>query len=181
MNVRDIPQKKMMGRKTLVRKLEARDLGQSLLWLKDPEVNRYLSQDFANLNKKQEDQWFDFMKRSKNDQAFAIETKSGHYIGNCALHKINWFSKTAEFGIVIGEKNYWDRGYGTEAVNMIIRYAVSILGLKSIRLNVYEYNKRAIRVYHKCGFKLKKILKKDHYYHRRYWDTLVMEYRPRGK
>ncbi|MGM0365625.1 MAG: GNAT family N-acetyltransferase [Actinomycetota bacterium] len=179
MKVRNYPETKIVGRKTIIRKLEERDLDKSLLWLKDPEVNKYLSQDFAGLNKQQEDEWYQFMKRSKNDLAFAIETTTGRYIGNCALHKINWFRKTAEFGIVIGEKNYWNKGYGTEAVKIVISYATRKLKLRSIVLNVYEYNKRAIKAYQKCGFLLKKILQKDHYYNRRYWDTYVMEYRTR--
>jgi len=180
MKVRDYTEKKIIGRRTVIRKLEERDLDKSLLWLKDPEVNKYLSQGFVGLDKKQESEWYQFMQKSKNDLAFAIETFTGRYIGNCALHKINWFRKTAEFGIVIGEKNYWNRGYGTEAVDIIVEYATKKLKLRSIVLNVYEYNKRAIRVYAKCGFKLKKILKKDHYYNRNYWDTYVMEYRSKG-
>ncbi len=180
MKVRNCPPAMMEGRKTIIRKLEQKDLDKSLLWLKDPQVNKYLSQDFAGLDKRQEDEWYNFMQRSNHDFAFAIDTIAGQYIGNCALHKINWFRKTAEFGIVIGEKNYWNKGYGTEAVEILVNFATKKLRLRSIFLNVYEYNKRAIRVYAKCGFKLKKILTKDHYYNRKYWDTYVMEYKSRG-
>ncbi len=179
MKIFDYPETKIIGKNTIIRKLEHRDLDKSLEWLKDPLVNKFLSQDFATLDKRQEDDWYRFMQKSKNDLAFAIETINGYYIGNCALHKINWFRKCAEFGIVIGEKDYWDKGHGSEAVSMVMVYAADKLKLRRIILNVYEYNKRAIRVYSKCGFKLVKVLEEDHYYNRKYWDTYIMEYRSR--
>lgn len=167
---------KIKGKKTIIRKLEQKDLKESLKWLKDPQVNRFLSQDFSHFDQKQEDQWYEFIQDSNNDLAFAIETTEGRYIGNCALHKINWFKKTAEFGIVIGEKEFWNKGYGSDAVRIITDFATGPLGIKKIVLNVYEYNKRAIKVYQNCGFKLRRVLKKDHFYNQKKWDTYIMEY-----
>lgn len=168
--------KKIIGKKAVIRKLEPKDLAQSLAWLKDPQVNKFLSQDFSGFDLKQENQWYQFIQSSHNDMAFAIDTQTGKYIGNCALHKINWIKKIAEFGIVIGDKQYWNQGYGTDAVKLVLQYATHDLGLRKIELNVYNYNGRAIKTYLKCGFKHKEVLKKDHYYNGRYWDTYVMEY-----
>jgi RimJ/RimL family protein N-acetyltransferase len=169
---------KVLGKKIILRVLEKRDLKRSLLWLKDPSVNMYLSQNFRNYDEKKELEWFEFVRSSKNDVVFAIEDiETNIHIGNCALHKIDWEKGSCELGIMIGDKDYWNRGYGSDAIKSIVNFSLSGLKLTNIVLNVYSYNKRAIKVYKKCGFKLIRIQNKDHFYDGRLWDTLVMEFR----
>ncbi|MBC7333862.1 MAG: GNAT family N-acetyltransferase [Actinobacteria bacterium] len=166
----------IVGDRTVLRKLEEGDLQRTLKWLRDPSVNKFLSQDFSSFTQEQEFQWFNFMKNSCRDIVFAIETKDEHiHIGNCGLHKINWIQKSCELGIVIGEKNFWNKGYGSDAIRSVVSFAFNRLGISRIRLNVYQYNVRAIRAYEKCGFKKIKTLKNDHLYEGKYWDTFVME------
>lgn len=167
---------KIIGEKTIMRSLQRSDLRLCLCWLKDPEINKFLTQNFKDLTNEQESQWLEFIHNSNNDIVFAILTKKGKiYIGNCALHKINWEDKTCEFGILIGNKLYWNKGYGFDAIKSTVFFAFNDLKLSKILLYVYEYNHRAIKVYSKCGFKLKKILKKEHLYNKKYWDTYLME------
>jgi len=164
------------GEKTTLRLLEKKDLKKALMWLKDPSVNMYLSHNFRDYTEEQELKWFKFVQSSNNDVVFAIEDKNTNlYIGNCALHKIDWKKKSCELGIFIGEKEYWNKGFGSDAVKSITKFAFNKLDLKSIRLDVYKYNRRAIRVYRKCGFRLVKIERKNHFYNGKYWDTLLME------
>lgn len=167
---------KISGEKINLRTLEKKDLEKSLMWLKDPSVNMYLSRNFRGQTEEQELKWLEFIQNSNNDVAFAIEKKdSGLYIGNCSLDKIDWERKSCEMGIVIGDKNNWNKGYGSDAVKTVTEFAFRELNLKSVQLNVYRYNRRAIRVYRKCGFKLKSIERKNHFYNGKYWDTLLME------
>ena len=110
----DIP--KISGKKTTLRLLRKGDLKKSLMWLKDPFVNIYLSHNFRDYTEDQELKWFEFIQSSNNDIVFAIEDKNNNlYIGNCALHKIQWDKKSCELGIFIGEKKYWNKGYGSDA------------------------------------------------------------------
>ncbi|HEY4696194.1 MAG TPA: GNAT family protein [Candidatus Hydromicrobium sp.] len=172
------PVRKISGKKTTLRVLEKKDLRRSLVWLKDPSVNMYLSHSFRDYTEEQELKWFEFVQNSNNDVVFAIEDIDTHlYIGNCALHKIDWEKESCEMGIVIGEKNYWNKGYGSDAIKNIINFALFNLNLKSIKLDVYRYNRRAITVYRKCGFKLVQIEKRSHFYNGKYWDTLLMEFK----
>jgi RimJ/RimL family protein N-acetyltransferase len=172
-----VSEKSFPGGKVILRPLEKNDLGKSLEWLTDPSVNKYLSQNFKDLTVKQEEQWFDYIQDSHQDIVFAIlEKSSGKHIGNCALHKIDRRKKTCELGIVIGDKDYWDRGFGTDAVKVLVDFALDVLELSKIWLNVYTYNHRAIKVYENCGFKLVRVLKRNHLYNGKYWDTLIMEY-----
>lgn len=164
------------NKKVLIRPLGKNDLPWLIKWLKDPEVNKFLSSDFSDLDTEKEEIWFREMSLSVNDFVFAIEIyREEKYIGDCGLHKINWDEKNAEFGIAIGDKNYWGKGYGRDATEAAIKFASRYLGLESIKLSVYEYNKRAIKTYERCGFKEKKILEKDHFYNNIYWDTIIME------
>jgi RimJ/RimL family protein N-acetyltransferase len=166
------------GAKVSLRPLEKDDLERSLKWLTDPLVNKYLSHNFRDLTHEQEEKWFNYIKRSGQDIVFAIiDKEKGLHIGNCALHKINKKKQTAELGIVIGERKYWDRGYGTDVVKTLLSFAFDDLCLSNIRLNVYDYNKRAIKAYSRCGFKTIRILKNSHVYDGKYWDTLIMEYK----
>lgn len=167
---------KIYGAKANLRTLAKKDLKKSLMWLKDPFVNMYLSHNFRDYTEEQELKWFEFVQNSNNDVVFAIEDKgSSQYIGNCALHKIDWEKKKCEMGIVIGDKDYWNKGYGSDVVKTIAKFAFYKLNLKSIHLNVYRYNRRAIKVYRKCGFKLTGVERKNHFYNGKYWDTLLMQ------
>lgn len=89
-----------------------------------------------------------------NAQIFAIvDADNDKLIGNCSIFRINERNRKAEVGIFIGDKNYWSKGYGTEALSLLIDYAFNVLNLNNIMLEVFGYNKRAINSYKKVGFK----------------------------
>lgn len=74
-------------------------------------------------------------------------------IGKTALDQIDHFDRTAAFGIIIGEKDCWGKGYGTETAILMLDYGFTLLGLHNIMLTVDSYNERAIRAYRRAGFK----------------------------
>lgn len=74
-------------------------------------------------------------------------------IGITMLVRIDPVSRTAEFGILIGEKDCWGKGYGTEATRLTLEFAFSVLGLHNVALSVFSLNQRAIRAYTRAGFK----------------------------
>jgi RimJ/RimL family protein N-acetyltransferase len=173
---RAIKKLKLCEGKIFIRPLNKNDLNQTIIWLKDPEINKFLSAAFEDLDLKKELEWFNEMSSSLIDFIFALEDKKNKkYIGTCGLHKVDWENKTCEFGIVIGDKEYWDKRFGTDAINGILKIAFKKLNLLKIKLFVYEYNMRAINAYKKCGFEVKEILKDDHLYGNCRWDTIVME------
>jgi len=166
----------LKGEKVSMRKIEKKDLVSCIKWFRDPEVVKFLSNSIKNITEETELDWFNFIESSDHDLVFAIiSICDGEYIGNCGLHKIDWNEKVCEFGMFIGNKDYWNRGYGTDALKTIIDFAFRKLGLQTIKLLVYEYNHRAMKVYKNCGFVLVDTLKKHHLYNDIYWDTFVME------
>ena len=82
---------------------------------------------------------------------FAIEA-DGKLIGGCGLFHIDENSRRAELGIGIGDKEYWGRGYGRDAVSLLLDYAFRIRNLRRVWLEVHAENERAIRAYRACGF-----------------------------
>ena len=83
---------------------------------------------------------------------FAIETLDGQHIGNCTYYGINEAKGEAELGIMIGNRDYWDKGYGADAVTTLLSYIFRRTNLKRIYLKTLDLNHRAQRCFQKCGF-----------------------------
>lgn len=90
---------------------------------------------------------------SSDRQAFAIETATGQHIGNCSLYNIDHVKREAEVGITIGDRNYWDQGFGSDALQLLIDYAFNRLDLSRLYLKTLLDNQRAQRCFSKCGFR----------------------------
>ena len=82
---------------------------------------------------------------------FAIEA-DGQIIGFCGVRDVDPFGRTAELGITIGDKAYWGRGYGREAIRLVLDHAFRLLNLRRVFLRVHGRNERGIRAYRACGF-----------------------------
>jgi RimJ/RimL family protein N-acetyltransferase len=100
--------------------------------------------------------------------------ESDRLVGATGLHHTDLRNRHAAFGIVIGEKDFWGKGLGSEATRLVVGYAFGTLNLNRVWLEVYEYNPRAARVYEKAGFRVEGRLRQDTFRDSRYWDTLVM-------
>lgn len=97
----------------------------------------------------------DFLEKESADMVFfSIRTVAEDLIiGSIDLAGIDWTAHSAWVGIGIGEREYWSRGFGTEAMQLVLRFAFEELNLKRVNLTVFEFNERAYRSYLKCGFK----------------------------
>lgn len=83
---------------------------------------------------------------------FAIETLDGKHIGNCTYYNLDEYKGEAELGILIGDRAYWNRGYGADAVIMLVNHIFEEVNLKRIYLHTLEFNIRAKECFQKCGF-----------------------------
>jgi RimJ/RimL family protein N-acetyltransferase len=97
----------------------------------------------------------DQFENDENSNAlFMIKSKENDaHIGFVELEGFEWSARNAWVGIAIGEEEYRGKGYGTDAMNLLLKYAFHALNLHRVNLGVFEFNKRAIRSYEKCGFK----------------------------
>ncbi len=120
-------------------------------WINDPEVTQWLQVD-PPLSLEMEYDWVDGIRR-EGRMVFTILTKEGRPMGNIGLEQISWKNRRANMGIMIGEKEYWGKGYGSDAIITMLRYCFEELGMRRVELFTDTDNVRARRAYQKCGFK----------------------------
>lgn len=147
-------------------------------WSRDTEYKRLLDTDAPRLNSlKAEKEWMEkeFGKMDNTMYWFAIRSAvEDQLLGDIILEVLNWNMRDAIVGIAIGQRDFWDRGCGTEAMNLLLDFAFAELNLRRVTLNVFEYNPRAIRSYEKAGFRPEGRLRGAILREGRRWDILYM-------
>ena len=138
----------MNTKKLKLRKIKLTDEKYFSIWWRDRALIELTSGILEPITDEEIKKYFLAMLQSKKDYHFMIVLDK-NVIGHISLSKRNndWY----ETQIVIGEKDYWNKGYGTRAVQQIIKKA-KIIGISKIFLGVRPTNIRAIRSYEKCGF-----------------------------
>ncbi len=125
-----------------------------LRWVSDFEVTRTLGVPIRPFTREAEEAWYESIAKADRDVQFTIyERATMRPIGNGGLKGIDHAHGTATFGILIGEKDCWGKGYGTEATRLVLDYAFTVLGLHNVLLTVFSFNERGIRAYRRAGFK----------------------------
>jgi RimJ/RimL family protein N-acetyltransferase len=163
----------LKGKNVLLRPIKRSDISYFLKWFNDPEVVQYLEM-YLPMTEMSEEKFIEELSttRTRSDVILVIEVIEGDSakpIGNCGLHQINSKNRNAIFGIVIGEKDYWSRSYGTEAARLLINYGFQQLNLHRISSYAFAFNERSIRLHRKIGFReegrLRQATFKDGQYH----------------
>jgi [ribosomal protein S5]-alanine N-acetyltransferase len=141
-----------IGFVTLIRE----DIPTMFAWMQDLEYGAYLGTNSKPTTVESETKWFEEnASPSKSLVTFGIlELEANRLIGICNLLDMNPVNGTATLGIEIGEKECLGKGYGTEAVKLLVEYGMFFLNLYNIKLEVFGFNPRAIRAYEKAGFSL---------------------------
>lgn len=122
-------------------------------WSQDSEYQQLLDSGPAHLHGPKEFQ--EWMEKHLDEMcAFSIRSlENDQRIGLCTLDGFDWTARSAWVSIGIGERAYWGKGYGTDAMDQLMRFAFEQLNLRRVNLDVFEYNPRAYQSYRKVGFK----------------------------
>ncbi|MCL6588446.1 MAG: GNAT family N-acetyltransferase [Firmicutes bacterium] len=150
----------LIGVRIRLRPFLIQDLNRMVVWNRDQEVQAYVDCDLPD----ELDELKVWYQTSKGDQCywiFAIETMEGDLIGDLELDHICWNRREAELRIRIGEKTFWGKGFGSEAIKLILDYMLIFREFHRIYLRVYNFNQRAIYCYRKFGFKPIGILRRN--------------------
>jgi RimJ/RimL family protein N-acetyltransferase len=144
----------IIGNKVRLREKRLADAQNDYSWQTDPELARLdaapqLAITFSEYlsNYTSELRYLSSVKYS-----FAVEVLDGKHIGNCVYYGVNKTNGEAELGIVLGNRDYWDKGYGTDAVNTMVNYIFYQTNLNRIYLKTLDWNTRAQKCFQKCGF-----------------------------
>ncbi len=172
------------GKRIRFRAVEPADLDRFLVWINDPDVTENLLQQLP-ISSVEEKSWYEkMMALPPARHVMVIEirkssdgiTRSDEWIaiGNIQFISMDERLGSASVGIMIGEKDHWDNGYGTEAMQLMLAHGFNTLNLNRIYLSVCKKNLRGIRAYEKAGYKLEGTLREAHYQHGEYSDMLIM-------
>jgi len=164
------------GERVYLRASERSDLPTFVQWFNDADVLRNLAMR-SSMSLAAEEQWFDRMLAAQGttNYHFVICLQADdRAIGTIGLESVDQANGTAEFGIAIGEKAEWDKGYGTDATRAICDFGFGELRLERIGLMVYTDNERGRRTYEKAGFTLEATLRRAHFARGQHHDVHVM-------
>ena len=147
------------------------DLPNYVRWFNDPEVTEWLARD-TGITLEEEREWFAALSSREFPEAVAIEV-DGRHVGGTGLH-LHDDDATAGFGIFIGEKSCWGRGYGTAGTREILRIGFEERKLHRIELETWAHNVRAQRCYRKCGFRHEGVRRQARLKRGRWIDVVMM-------
>jgi RimJ/RimL family protein N-acetyltransferase len=147
----------LRGKHVLLRPIKRSDISCFLKWFNDPEVVQYVGM-YLPMTEMSEEKFIEELgtTKARSDVMLVIEAIEGDStkpIGSCGLHQINPKDRNALFGIAIGEKDYWSRGYGTEAARLLINYGFQQLNLHRVSSYALAFNERSINLHRTVGFR----------------------------
>jgi RimJ/RimL family protein N-acetyltransferase len=164
------------GEKVKLTPLEREHIELFLKWFNDPEITQYLLM-YRPLTRDMEEEWFKGLKNREDFIIFSIvvpeENERGKLIGNCGI-TIDWKNRVGICGITIGEKDFHGKGYGTEAMKLLVEYGFKTLNLNRMQLETYEFNTRALKSYQKVGFIEEGLRRKAIYINGSYHDCIML-------
>jgi len=150
------------------------DLPQLFAWINDRDLV-LLSAGYRPVNELQHEAWLGRMLTRDDVYLFGIrEVASGRLIGSCQLLAVDRAHRKAELQIRIGDAQARGRGYGTQAVELLVKFGFVDLNLHRIALHVFADNAAALRAYEKAGFQREGLLRDAAYVDGRYLDAVVM-------
>ena len=165
------------GKRIKFAPLERKHIDVFLKWFNDPEITQYLLM-YKPITRDWEEEWFDALKHKEDMVHFSIyildQEEPEKIIGNCAIHNIDAKNRACSCGITIGEKDYQNKGYGSEAMEMLVEYGFNTLNMNRIELSVWEYNTRAYKAYQKVGFVEEGRKRQARYQNGKYYDEIIM-------
>ncbi len=143
------------GEKVVIREKRVDDIADDYAWRTDEELSRLDAtqplrmsfSEFARFSREE------IVYDSSASRRLAIDTFDGLHIGNCMYYDINFKRGETELGIMIGDRDYWDKGYGTDSVDALLDHIFSTTPLDRVYLHTLDWNVRAQRAFAKSGFR----------------------------
>jgi len=161
----------MQGEKVSIREKRLIDAEDDHAWRCDPELARLDAASPLRM------EFSEYLRQFKQElehssawsRRFGIDTLDGKHIGNCMYYDVDFFRGAAELGILVGNREHWSGGYGSEAVKLLLYHMFTEMPMKKVYLHTLENNFRAQKAFEKCGFKVIRPVKRGG------WEFLLME------
>jgi RimJ/RimL family protein N-acetyltransferase len=159
---------------------EQADVPRITRWINDPAVRKHLATRVFPLSQHAEEEWVRRVTSNPTQAAAdAVVLLFGPLgtetpIGSTGFHSLNWIVRRAEWGILIGETEHWNQGYGREVARRMLQYAFQELNLNRVELRVNSANAAGIKAYEAAGFRREGVLRQAAWVDGRHEDILIM-------
>ena len=162
------------GKRVYLRPLEKEDLPYIQKWTNDSEIRR-LTGEVIPMSQADADKFLERVYSDNTREWFVIVVKENdRVIGETGLLRMFPAWRTTDISIIIGKKDAWGKGYGTEAILLLLDYAFRYLNFHRVAIGVVGFNKRAISFWKKIGFKKEGVQRDGYYYNHKYFDFVMM-------
>jgi RimJ/RimL family protein N-acetyltransferase len=143
-------------------------------WRNDPEVAYYLFQGVLPSSPELLKEEYETLIKSNKDVVLAIvEKKKGTRIGLTGFYDIDWIARHGEHRLIIGEKEFWKKGYGNEVVEVMTEYGFGRLNLNKVRAGANAENAASLKCYQRLGYVQEGVFRQHQYRHGKYYDTVM--------
>ncbi len=164
----------LTGERVYLRPLEKEDFNQLYVWSNDPEIRGLTGEVFPT----SQDSIEEFQARLRTDNSrvwFGVVVKENdRLIGEAGLLRMFPAWRTTDLSLIIGDRTAWRKGYGTEAMQLLLEYAFGYLNFHRVAIGVVGSNQRALQFYEKVGFRREGIQRDGYYYDHHYQDFVMM-------
>ncbi len=165
--------KKVEGERLYLSPVNIEDAETYVRWLSDRSVSDGLGNTAHVFSLSAEREWL--QKNTEEYQFAIVRQRDDTLIGNCSIRAVSPVHRTAEVGLFIGEESDRGKGYGTEALGLLVDYGFQVLNLNSLMLAVYSFNKQAVSCYRKIGFREIGRRRQCYYLNGTYYDSIYMD------
>lgn len=163
------------GSLVMLRRHSSDNFQQVLRWYRDPELARLTRYQTRPMAREEVERFFSSRLLAPDAVAYAIHVRAtDRLVGLTTFSALDPDNGSVLFHITIGERDAWDKGYGTETTCLMLRHAFETLGLHRVGLSVFAFNVRAIRSYEKAGFRIEGRLRQAIQRDGQYWDEIQM-------
>ncbi len=164
----------LVGERVYLRPFRRDDLSHVLKWSRDPELSKMVG-EVSPMSRAEVERWYRRARDDKDRTWFAIVLKEGdRVIGESGLLRMFKPWRCTDMTVVIGEKDAWGQGYGTETGRLILDYAFKRLKFHRVSIGVVGFNERAVRYWRSLGFKKEGAQRDGYYCDGRFSDFIMM-------
>ena len=164
----------LIGKRVYLRPLAKEDLVYLRKWSEDAEI-RALIGEAAPMSEADSEEFLHKTYADSTREWFVLVTRnSDQVIGEAGLLRMDATWRTTDVSIIIGEKEEWGKGYGTETILLLLDYAFGHLNFHRVAIGVVGFNERAMRFWEKVGFRKEGVRRDEYYYDGKYHDFVMM-------
>ncbi len=162
------------GKRVTLWALERHDLMKNYVWGNDPELIHLAGMSPYPKSSWEIEKWYEAVIANPSGRVYSIRTKEGEYIGNIELAGVDNRCGKGEIGIIIGDRQHLEQGYGEEAIRLLASFAFREMRLHRVSATVLEFNERALKCFKKCGFTEEGRQRQAFFSGGRYWDIVQL-------